>query len=257
MKIYEPDQEVVVTLGFVSPEGDTIDPTQIDYQIVDETGAEVKALANIALPAAGTGQVAITVDVAENSIGTEVRGMRKVELKVTNGTDFFWVRDSYILELASSLVFSTNSFQTYDEALLVSRGLAGMAGWDKANDQHRTSALQQAFDLLGSFSYRIMFEEGDSQTYFEGSISELTADQWAILDPTWVANFQKAQILQANFLLGGVKIEKNIADGLQSSSIGEVSQFYRPRASLVLPICRDAVKYVGRYIKWSVGLGRA
>lgn len=249
MNIYEPDLDVVVTLPFLDNTGEVVVPTALNYKIVDETGAEIVALTNIPVFTASDGQYDLAIDATNNSLGTGViRALRKVELQITVGADTYWVRDSYILESQTPLEVLENSFQTYDEALLNVRDVASMEGWDAADESHRVAAMIQAFDYMHAFSYQMTY--GD-ETYETKGIDELDATNWTNLLDKQRSDFRRCQLIQANYLLGGNPIEQDIADGLQSSTIGEVSQFYRPRASLVLPLCRDALKFVGRYIDWA------
>jgi hypothetical protein len=254
MNIYEPGLDVIVTLPFVDSSGNTVTPTALDYRIVDESGTEVVALTNIPVFTASDGQYDLTVDSANNTLvaGT-IRSFRKAELQVTVGAETHWVRESYIIESVTPLEVLSNSFQTYDESLLYARDVAVVDGWDAANEQHRVAAMIQAFDYMHAFSYQMNYLD---ETYETKGIDELDATDWVNLVEKQKSDFRKTQLIQANYLLGGNPIEMDIADGLQSSTIGEVSQFYRPRASLSLPLCRDALKFVGRYIDWAPKITR-
>ena len=254
MNIYEPGMDIIVTLPFVDASGNTVTPTALDYKIVDESGTEVVALTNIPVFTASDGQHELTVTAANNALGVGViRALRKVELQITVGADTHWVRESYILESVSPLEVLTNSFQTYDEALLNVRDMAAMEGWDAATESHRVAAMIQAFDYMHAFSYQMNYID---ETYETKGIDELDATDWTNLVAKQKSDFRRSQLIQANYLLGGNPIEKDIEDGLQSSTIGEVSQFYRPRPSLSLPLCRDALKFVGRYIDWAPKITR-
>lgn len=255
MQIYEPGQDIEVTLPFLDENGDTVEPTALDYQVVDETGASVVALTNIPVFTATDGQHVVTVPIASNTLSVGVvRGLRKVELRMTVGADTYWSRVSYILEVASPLSLLVNSFQSYEEAVLNARGLVGIDGWDAANEQHRKSALQQAYDHMHNFNYRWFYTDDKYETK---SVRDLTTTEWGLLIDRQKGDFQKAQIVHANYLLGGNPIEQDIEAGLQSSTIGETSQFYRPRPSLSLSVSRDAMKYLGRWVVWSGYIGRA
>jgi hypothetical protein len=254
MNIYEPDLDVKVTLPFVDGSENMLTPTALDYKVTDESGADVVALTNIPVFTATDGQIVLTVDSASNTLASGiVRGFRSVELRITVGADLYWVREGYILEKYSPLELFVNSFQTYEESLLNARGVASLEGWEAATKEHRVSAMIEAFDYMQAFSYRINYTDDTDE---ELKVNQIDSTVWAAMDPFQQENFKKAQIVEANYLLGGNPIEKDIEDGLQSSTIGEVSQFYRPRPSLTLPLCRDALKYVGRYINWSMNITR-
>ena len=252
MRIFEPDVDVTVKLPFVDHEDNSITPTQLDYVIVDELGTEVVATTNIpVIPT--TGEVEIVVQGANNALATDViRGYRQVILTMVTATDTIVTREGYILELASSLVLLTNSFQTYEEALLNARGIV-LAGWNRAVEEHHRAAMTQAYDRFGGFNWQFNFTDG---TYQVKTLDKLTLEEWALLDPRHQHDYRMAQLAQADYHLGGSTIEKDIDDGLQSSSQGEVSQFYRPRPTLTLALSRHSLQYVGKYINWTPTIAR-
>lgn len=252
MRIFEPSVDVIVKLPFVDDEGLSVEPTALEYMVVNEFGIEVVATTVIpVIPT--TGQVAIEVEGADNTLEADIiRGYRQVILTITTATDSIVVREGYILEFSASLVLLTNSFQTYEEALLHSRGVI-LEGWEAANEEHRKSALAQGYDRFGGFNWQFNFTDG---TYQVKTLDQLTLDEWALLEPRHQHDYRLAQIVQADYHLGGSTIEKDIDDGLQSSSQGEVSQFYRPRATLTLALSRHALQYVGKYVNWTPTITR-
>lgn len=252
MKIYEPSVDITVSLPFLDGDGEQVTPTQLDYVVLDETGAEVKASTNIAVIPT-TGQVSITVVETDNSLAVGViRGYRQIVLSITTANDVIFQRTGYLLELSSSLVPQVNSFITFEEALMYSREII-LDGWAAADDDHKRAALAQAYDRFGGFNWQFNFTDG---TYQCKVLSELTSEEWALLESRHKHDYRMAQIVQADYHLDGSEIEKDIDDGLQSSTIGEVSQFYRPRPTLTLALSRHALQYVGKYIIWNPTLTR-
>ncbi|MCK5643216.1 MAG: hypothetical protein KAJ19_20575 [Gammaproteobacteria bacterium] len=252
MRIFEPSVDVTVKLPFVDDEGASITPTGLDYTIVNEFGVEVVTTTNIpVIPT--TGEVEITVEGVNNDLAVDaVRGYRQIILTMTTAADSIIIREGYIIELSASLVLLTNSFQTYEEALLNSREII-LEGWNAANEEHRRSAMAQAYDRFGGFKWQFNFT---NDTYQVKTLDLLTAAEWALLDSRHTHDFRMAQLAQADYHLDGSTIEKDIDDGLQSSSQGEVSQFYRPRATLTLALSRHALQYVGKYINWTPTITR-
>ncbi len=253
MRIFEPSVDVTVKLAFVDDEGGPLTPTQLDYTVVDETGVEIVATTNIAsIPT--TGEATILIEGANNTLSAGVvRGYRQVILTILTATDTIVVREGYIIELSSSLILLNNSFQTFEETILNSRALV-LAGWDAANDEHRKAALAQGYDRFGGFNWQFNFTDC---TYQVKTLDKLTLEEWGLLDSRHQHDYRIAQIIQADYHLGGVTIEKDIDEGLQSSSQGEVSQFYRPRPTLTLALSRGALQYVGKYINWAPTIGRS
>lgn len=254
MEIYEPDHDITVSVPFVTARKTNIIPTALSYSVLDETGAEIVSDTPIPVFDESLGEREITVTALENDLGDELYGYREVVLTMTYNGNPINSRVSYILRVPHPLEVMDNSFMTYPEALIYSMKLTDIAGWEVAHQDQRTAALQQAFDHISSFHYTMNFADG---TVFNGSLKDMTYDEWVALEENVVEDFRKAQFIQADFLLGGKPIETDIAQGLQSSTTGETSQFYRPRPSLSLSICRDAFKYIGKYRNWSLSIGRS
>ena len=175
-----------------------------------------------------------------------------VQMTVAEGT--YTQSDEYILKGDTLLVLGTNSFQTYEQAVLRSLSLGNLTGWEANNKDQRISAMARAFDAISAFRYRMVKTDN---TVVVGDVRELTVVEFAALIPLQREDYLKAQIVQADFFLNGNPLERDINDGLQSSTIGEVSQFYRPRPSLSTALCRSALYYIGRYIHWNIDIGRA
>lgn len=66
----------------------------------------------------------------------------------------------------------------------------------------------------------------------------------------------QAQLIEADFLLGGNPIEHRRRAGLMSDSTGEQAQFFRPSKPVVLPVCRDAAVALTPHVRYTAGAGR-
>jgi hypothetical protein len=256
VKVYRAGEAVKVTVPFSDGNGARLVPVSLSYRVVDDVGTVVKGSAAVTQFDVGQGGIDIIVAAADNDLGDEVAGFRRVELTITTASFEYVRQEDYLLEAAQLFLVGTNSFMTYETALVVARSLAPIPGWDVASVEARRFALFRAFDQLNSFSYTFEYPDAEcSET--QGSIEDLEEGEFLALKVSQILAFRKAQLLQADYLLGGNAIEQNIADGLQSSTVGEVSQFYRPRATLVLPVCKAALSYIGKYVRWGIRIGRA
>tara|TARA_R110002074_G_scaffold5353_2_gene26354 strand:- start:2786 stop:3553 length:768 start_codon:yes stop_codon:yes gene_type:complete len=254
MKVFRPDLNISVTVPFVDLSNIPVTGiTQLDYTVDDEMGAEVVASTNIPSFQPDSGEVTITVPAAQNAIGLENFGLRKIEITMVAPAGTFHQSVSYVIESESTLDFLENTFQTYEQAILISRVLTDLPGWSAATEANRKAALSQAYDAVASYSYEFFTSGQDS---FPSNFEDIELADWDLITYGQQQDFMKAQVIQADYFLGGSPIEKGIEDGLQSSTIGELSQFYRPRASLNLRVCRGALRYVGRYILWSKSISR-
>lgn len=263
MDVMVPGRAVSITLPFVDYDERAIVPASLDYEILDENGDEVLALANILGFDANLGSHVITVTAAQNTLpATAVRALRTVRMRITDAAAAtFWIESTYIVEVVGSLLVAVNSLQTYGEALLNVRDVAERDGWESATDEQRRTAMADAYGQMGNFSLNFIWGEGNEDsiatTYSYGTVRDLVVADMALLNSRQLADFKKAQLLQADYLLGGNVIEKDIADGLQSKTVGESSQFYRPRASLSMAISRRALSVLGKYINWSKRIARS
>jgi len=253
MDVFTAGQSVVRILPFKGEQG-VVTPTALSYRILDEVGEEVTPPTPITDFDANAGEYRLTVTAEENTLESgAISGVRKIELTLTSAIGTFRVVDSYIIEASEKLIFGRNSLMTYEQAMLLARQMGQLKGWERADESRRVSALMRAYDNLAGIAFHWEFTDG---TYWDGGLREFEDEDFRTLDPDQLEDFRKAQLVQADYHLGGNPIEKNIADGLQSSTVGEVSQFYRPRPNLSLMLCRAALQYVGRYINWSMRLTR-
>jgi hypothetical protein len=254
VKVFEAGAAVTLNIPLLDDEGRPLTPTSMSYRVLDDEGTVIQDATNIGVPSPFTGKVSIQISAAVNTLSNATIGFRRVELTVVTALATEKVYADYLLEAQQPFVVPENSFLTYETALVVARMVTPLNGWNAATAETRKFALFRAFDQMNSFAYQMRYIDEKTEVL---TIAELTEEMFGRLQTTQLSDFRKAQLLQADYLLGGSPIEKDIQDGLQSSTIGEVSQFYRPRPTLSLALCRNALGYVGKYIDWNVRLGRA
>lgn len=255
MDVFRPGQPLTRVLPFRNDLGQALTPISLSYRILDANGVELLATTPIADFDAADGQTSVEVSATQNTLAAGlVSDVRKIELSIVTSSTTYKVVDRYILESAEALIVQQNTLMTYETAVLLSRQLGDLRGWEGADEARRLSALMRAYDQLVSIAYRLEFD--DDVVVYEGAFRDLEHDEFAALNQEQINDFRKAQLLQADYLLGGNQTEKDIADGLQSKTVGESSEFYRPRPSLNLVLCRAALQYVGKYINWSIGIAR-
>lgn len=252
MKVYAAGTAVDLVVPLVDDEGRDLVPTAVSYRVLDDEGEIIKSPESIIGPYST--KLSITTSAATNTLTIDTVGFRRIEVTVTTASAVETLTIDYILEEKQPFVVPSNSFMTYETALVVSRMVTPLNGWNAATPESRRFAMFRAFDQLNAFTYQFRYTTGESETM---TIAELDAESFALVSTSQLGDFRKAQLMQADFLLGGSPIEKDIHDGLQSSTIGEISQFYRPRPTLNLAICKNALSYVGKYIDWNVKIGRA
>lgn len=254
MKVYEAGRSVDISLALVDDAGRTLVPTALNYSVYDDEGAVIQTSTAVTNPAPGATKVAFTVPAASNELSADFGiGYRRIALTITTSSSTFVQSADYLLEATQVFNVPSNSFQTYETSLIMARMITPLNGWDAASIETRKFALFRAFDLMNAFSYEMRYVDGTSEVL---TVDEMTTETIASLSTNQIMDFRKAQLIQADYLLGGNPTEKDIQDGLQSSSIGEISQFYRPRPTLNLALCKAALSYVGKYIVWNMRIGR-
>ena len=85
-----------------------------------------------------------------------------------------------------------------------------------------------------------------------GNISEVDL---TLIDSDLLAAIAKAQIAEADFMMGGDTVEDKRRTGLMSETVGESSNMFRPGKPLVLAGSEKALRYLTGYITWSRRIG--
>lgn len=254
MKVYVADESVDISLPLIDAAGRDLVPTALSYSVLDDEGEVIQPATEITVPGSPVTKINFTVPAGANELTGDLNiGFRRVKLLVTTATRSVELTSDYLVEASQVFTIPTNSFQTYETALVMARTIAPLNGWNAASAETRKFALFRAFDLMKSFTYEMRYLEGGLDEMSLNDLDEATYDR---LLTSQIMDFRKAQLTQADYLLGGNPIEKDIQDGLQSSTIGEISQFYRPRPTLNLALCKVALSYVGKYIVWNLRVGR-
>lgn len=147
-----------------------------------------------------------------------------------------------------SMIKGVNSFGTFEDLLMQ---LAHMPILSAARGASRISLKDQAIQAWSNVGrLNVDFENELSSTLdFDAAvIGELTANQQKQLI--------QAQLIEADFLLGGNPVETRRRMGLMSDSAGESAHFMRPTKPVVLPVCRDAAFALTPYIRYTAYAGR-
>lgn len=261
MQTYRSGSTVMFLAQFKDAAGAVITPVSASYRLLDASESELIAETALAIAAEQT-DVAVTVASAHNMLADgEVRALRQVELTYADAAgQTYTITERWMLEQVQTLAVFVNSFQTYGEALVTAHSIPDLNGWDSAEESQRKAALEEAFQRMLRLNYRVKHEVEVQRylyaTVFSGSLDNITADEFKALPRGFRDDLNRAQVAEADIILGGDQVGENRRDGLMSSSVGEVSQFFRPGKPLMLPVSNKALRYVGRYVSFSVKLTR-
>lgn len=267
MKSYRAGNNVVLTLQYLNEEGVAVTPESAKV-IVQNAFSEILHEAVVTIEPSAT-EAVITVASEHNQLTAgEPRSARLVTLEYVIGGNTLANIERYLIYPAQSLIFHVNSFQTYEQAIVNTLGFMNLTGWDSASEDQRFIALEEAYNSLCKLNYIVreapvggldsqsMLSGGFHETLFAGNISDLTATELRELPVEFINALAKAQIVETNVLLGGDSVAERRRDGLMSSTIGEVSQMFRPGKPLALPVSPQAARQLAGYINWSAKLGR-
>ncbi|MEB0029211.1 hypothetical protein QN372_00460 [Undibacterium sp. RTI2.1] len=259
--------------------GNPLKVTSIEYRISDESGTELVPLQALSSFVAESPQAVIEVSAENNIIAdTAALGLRAVELHCVVAGNTIVINTGYIVELADPLVVGTNSFQTYAQAEFNAVSLPNLAGWDKSSESERIAALSDARDHIVQLSFTQLnsnvnwgqdslnfVPEGTYSTnyvsngdmfLFNGNLALLTPLQFSKLPDKFKLALSKAQIVEADSILGGNVVDSRRREGLLLESIGEVKQMYRSGKPLDLPVSRRALSYLSYFVTFSKKVGR-
>lgn len=263
--------EVVLADEFGNPL--TVDALQ--YQVTDQAGAEV--VARVAIPGftPGAPSVTIVVPAEANQLETGIaRSLRRLTLFCTIGGNTVAIDRLYAIQSNNLLVTGVNSFQTYDEAELLSLEIPNLVGWDSALYKDKIAALVDARTRLCQLNYSLLSANAwaqDSLNYipegtrivpypgtfnFTGDITWLSPESFAGLPDYFLVALRKAQIAEASFILGGDDSGDKRRSGIVKDVVGESEQTYRSGKILDLAVSRPAMRYLSRFVSWNLKLTR-
>ena len=238
------------------------DGTSVSTGVVDDYDPQSQSIA-VSLPAGAS-----TLPQGVSHSG------REIVVTVTDGDgEEHEARDYYVAVAANPLSVLGNSFLSFPAALALREQFGPvMDGWDKVqNNATRQSALIQAHTNLCRVRYAVGAPKtGDVRDYaaygtgseisfdFKRRVSLLgiTREDFDALPDHFRKALRRAQLIEANILLGGDIVGQKRKDGIISETIGESSTFFSSKPYLNLPFSRQAFEVLKPYITVSVRVGR-
>ena len=263
MVTYLSGTEVVFTQPMVNAQGVTIRPTACSVRVLDQDENELVAPAVIAVDES-TDSVDVTISDANNTLAVGVtRGLRQLEFTISDVDGTYHVSARYLLKGEHLLVIGDNSFQTYNQALVRAASMTDLGTWESSSEEKRIKALEEAYRTIAPINYRYTRDNWQDYAYLSVDdvfsvldLRELTKDEILQLPAEFLEALQFGQIAEANFVLGGSRIEDKRSIGLMSETIGESSNMFRTGKPLKLPMSEAAMRYLQGYINFTVRAGR-
>lgn len=257
-------------IAVTTEDGIAVAPVSAVWTVRDEDGLDV---ASGTATVNGT-SVEFTIP-AQNMVlpaGVSAGG-RELEITAQTGTDSIIIQEFFLIVARQPLVRFRNTLVTYTEALAIRHGFGPvLAGWDGADDAMRISALINAFDSLARVTYAVSsLREGTSSkdyaAYGTGSdeifdmrravrIDAIDQARFADLPERFCKAIRRAQMIEADVILGGDEVARVREAGIISETIGESSTFYSSKPFLNLPMSRRTYEVLKPYIVINVSIGR-
>lgn len=251
--------------------GIVIDVATLTWNVLDEDGVVLNAVPFVTNVTAGATAIELTVpaDLNETPDG-QVRGVRVVMISLDGTSRTTSV--SYMIENNTALVVMTNSFQTY-ERVLVTRAELGqtLSAFDAAIKGRQIAALETAYRKLGRIHYKYALD-GNGSNYITWddemcngystyrivrNISGVSAIDFSALPEQFKSALRRAQIVEANAILGGDPITEKRMNGVISETVGESSMFLSNAKPLTLPVSRAAFAELNGFVYRRFAIARA
>lgn len=279
MDVFTAGSAVQYTVPLQDSSGNPLTVEAISYRVTDENGVELVPMTVLVFDA-GSDSAVIPVSADKNVLATgAAAGMRAIELVCTddNGNQFN-LNAAYAIELPNRLVTGVNSFMTYAQAEFTALSLPNLDGWNAADERARVAALmdarshivqlsftplnsnvnwgQDSLNFIPEGTYSTDYVGNSNMFLFNGNLDLLRPEQFASLPSRFIDALKRAQVVEADFILGGDSVEQKRRDGLIQDNIGESRQMFRQSRPLQLPVCRRALAYLSYFVTFSKRLGR-
>jgi hypothetical protein len=273
MNVFAAGTDVTLVVPLTDASGNALAVDAITYSIFDQFGTQVQAPIVMEDYSPGSETVDIAVPASLNLLEPGVpRALRQIELGCTIGANVVNLHANYVITIPDPLVVGLNSFGSYASIQFASLDVPNLLGWEAAGQFERMAALIDARERITRLSFTpfatnpgmdhlAFVPEGTRETRYPGAeyvgdLSNLTPAQFAKLPQRFIAALIKAQIVEADSLLGGNTIEARRQEGLVQDDVGESRQVYRGGRPLQLPVCRRALAYLSLYVNFSKRIGR-
>lgn len=257
MLAYLDGTPVTITIPLVDGDGNPLVPIEVRYRVADQDDVEKVAVTVIE---DYTDSAVITIAGELNTLAAgEVRALRVVEVFVTVEGGTIRLEDGYYIEASEVLIEGQNSFQTYRKACFVSYELPGILGWNDAPKAQRIAAMIAARRNICKLQFRYVYD--GFQNIIDNvvgikNLAEATVAEWQAMPKDFREAVCRAQVLEANYILGGDEIGDLRRAGIASLTVGEAKQFFRSTTALEGVVCKQAMKELARYVLTRTRIGR-
>jgi len=262
MEKYLAGADVTVTIPLVDSAGNAIKPASASYRVLDENGTVLIDTTPVPYLSPNGDPLGILVGAGENGLPAgAVRALRTVEVLAVTDAGTRLLTANYVIEATEPLVPGTNSFQTINKAELVALDIPNLNGWNNATRDERVAAMIQARLNIGQMSYRYRWSENWQNFIYPEfgiySIIQFTQGQYLSLPIDFRQTCERAQIIEADDLLGADPVLAKRAQGIVSETVGDSTTMFSPVRPARQLLCARAMHELARYIVKRIRLSRS
>ena len=248
-------------IPLIDEQGVALVATDATYRILDENGNQIVASTSVPVTDSDI-SVTISSSAPNNTLsGTAIRGLRVIVLTLTTSAGQKQAFYRYAVDISAGVLYvPTNSFQTYDQAILESLNHPNIDNWDAADQNARIVAMISARNTLCRLSYRQVFDNEQARLGPQFSLRDLallTSTEFFALDAVFRATLAAAQIVEADFQIDNDSIAKSREQGLTERKVGESTDVYLKTKPFMGLASKRALQILSRYVVLGIGIGRS
>lgn len=279
MNVFLAATDVTLSVPLTDTDGNALSVTAVQYRVTNADGLEIIALTALVGFVSLAAKAVIVVPAASNTppSGTS-RALRHVELRCQVGLNVVTLSTDYVVESGEQLEIGVNSFQSLTQANFNAALIPNLIGWDSAATAQRVAALidarlhicqlnfgslnsnaiwgQDSLSFVPEGAYSTGVVRAGSSFAWGGDLTFVSAEQFVKLPDIFIKALTRAQIAEADAILGGDPIEQKRRAGLMLDTIGESKQMYRAGKPLELPVSRRALSYLSMFVTFSKRIAR-
>jgi len=260
MQAYLGGQSVTAEIALIDTDGDQIVASAASYRVINQAETQLVASTPVVGFGAGDENATVVVPGINNVLTVGVaRELRIIELILTTDEGTIKLSHEYFIEAEQMLTEGVNSFQNYATALLGAYDIPGIPGWQNSTKPERITALIQARLNMAPIRFRYAFDSLQNvvePSFGVADITDLTQAEYLALPAGFKTSLRRAQILEADFIMGGDPSDEIRRAGITTKRIGESSETYKSRKALELPVCRKAILALSKYVTNRQRIGR-
>ena len=277
MQTFQAGNDITVIVPLKDADGNDITAQAVSWRLSDDS-APLTSWTDLATYTPESPEAEITVVAANNTLAAGATGaLRVLELQVTEAVtnNIFDISVSYVIQDGSLLVVGVNTFQTLPAADFAALQIPNIDSYNAATPEQKTAALVEArlhilqlnFAPLNTNKYwgqdsLNWIPEGQynvqstSAWILNGDLYYLTPDQFLKLPQRMLDALRRAQIVEADAILGGNALEDKRRAGVTLDAVGQSKLMFRAGVPIKMPVCSRALSYLSIFITTQKKIGR-